>query len=179
MVRCATNCLGISKCLESGHCSGCVSVFMCVVCVGWSVCGSVTYGIRPLVSCLPAWFRFAQCLRRYRDTRLAFPHVVNAGKYSTTFFAVLFKSLYSAYRCESLIFLCLSVCLFFCLSVLVLTISKFSVSLPLCVNDITVVIIFCMSVFLSVCASVCFNTYYQLSINKCSCSVYGYHCVSL
>ena len=25
-------------------------------------------------------FRFAQCLRRYRDTRLWFPHLVNAGK---------------------------------------------------------------------------------------------------
>jgi len=71
------------------------------MCVGPSVCGSVTYGVRPLVSCLPAWFRFAQCLRRYRDTRLAFPHIVNAGKYSTTFFVVLFKSLYAAYRCES------------------------------------------------------------------------------
>jgi len=68
--------------------------------VGTFVCGSVTYGVRPLVSCLPAWFRFAQCLRRYRDTRLAFPHIVNAGKYSTTFFVVLFKSLYAAYRCE-------------------------------------------------------------------------------
>lgn len=25
--------------------------------------------IRPIVNCLPAWFRFAQCLRRYRDSR--------------------------------------------------------------------------------------------------------------
>jgi xenotropic and polytropic retrovirus receptor 1 len=24
--------------------------------------------IRPIVNCLPAWFRFAQCLRRYRDS---------------------------------------------------------------------------------------------------------------
>ena len=65
---------------------------------GKDICGSVTYGVRPLVACLPAWFRFAQCLRRYRDTRLAFPHIVNAGKYSTTFFVVLFSTLYSAYR---------------------------------------------------------------------------------
>lgn len=41
-------------------------------------------------------FRFAQCLRRYRDTKEAFPHLVNAGKYSTTFFVVLFSSLNSA-----------------------------------------------------------------------------------
>jgi hypothetical protein len=25
--------------------------------------------IKPIVNCLPAWFRFAQCLRRYRDSR--------------------------------------------------------------------------------------------------------------
>ena len=50
--------------------------------------------VRPLVISLPAWFRFAQCLRRYKDTREAFPHLVNAGKYSTTFFVVLFHTLY-------------------------------------------------------------------------------------
>lgn len=69
-----------------------------VVCVaGSDVCNSVSYGIRPIIACLPAWFRFAQCLRRYRDTRLFFPHIVNAGKYSTSFFVVIFSSLYQAY----------------------------------------------------------------------------------
>ncbi|XP_014671262.1 PREDICTED: xenotropic and polytropic retrovirus receptor 1 homolog, partial [Priapulus caudatus] len=58
------------------------------------VCMSNIYGLRPLISCLPAWWRFVQCLRRYRDTRLAFPHLANAGKYSTTFFVVLFSSLH-------------------------------------------------------------------------------------
>lgn len=38
--------------------------------------------------CLPAWIRFMQCLRRYRDTTNVFPHLVNAGKYSTTFFDI-------------------------------------------------------------------------------------------
>ena len=57
------------------------------------MCGSVSYGLTPIVACLPAWFRFAQCIRRYRDTRLVFPHIVNAGKYSTSFFVVLFSSL--------------------------------------------------------------------------------------
>ncbi|XP_074654234.1 solute carrier family 53 member 1-like isoform X2 [Tubulanus polymorphus] len=61
------------------------------------VCNKVTYGIRPLVALLPAWFRFAQCLRRYRDTKQAFPHLVNAGKYSTTFFVVVFSSLNKYY----------------------------------------------------------------------------------
>ena len=42
-------------------------------------------------------FRFAQCLRRYRDTKEAFPHLANAGKYSTTFFVVLFSTLNTAW----------------------------------------------------------------------------------
>uniref|UniRef100_T1HVP6 Small molecule transporter n=4 Tax=Rhodnius prolixus TaxID=13249 RepID=T1HVP6_RHOPR len=46
-----------------------------------------------LVNCIPAWMRFAQCLRRFRDSKEAFPHLVNAGKYSTTFFVVIFNSL--------------------------------------------------------------------------------------
>ncbi|XP_021935005.1 xenotropic and polytropic retrovirus receptor 1-like isoform X2 [Zootermopsis nevadensis] len=40
-----------------------------------------------------AWWRFAQCLRRYRDTKEAFPHLVNAGKYATSFFVMLFSTL--------------------------------------------------------------------------------------
>lgn len=46
------------------------------------------------MKCLPAWFRFAQCLRRYRDSREAFPHLVNAGKYSTTFLVTIFSALW-------------------------------------------------------------------------------------
>ncbi|XP_045461774.1 xenotropic and polytropic retrovirus receptor 1 [Harmonia axyridis] len=49
--------------------------------------------IRPIMACLPAWFRFAQCLRRYRDTKEAFPHLANAMKYSTSFFVVIFSAL--------------------------------------------------------------------------------------
>ncbi|XP_043285941.1 xenotropic and polytropic retrovirus receptor 1 homolog isoform X2 [Venturia canescens] len=49
--------------------------------------------IRPIVNCLPAWFRFAQCLRRYRDSKEAFPHLANAGKYSTTFLVVITATL--------------------------------------------------------------------------------------
>jgi len=35
---------------------------------------------------LPSWFRFIQCLRRYRDTKNKFPHLVNSGKYASSFF---------------------------------------------------------------------------------------------
>ncbi|PIK45820.1 putative xenotropic and polytropic retrovirus receptor 1-like [Apostichopus japonicus] len=58
-------------------------------------CNTYGYKVRAIVASLPAWFRFAQCVRRYYDSRLAFPHLVNAGKYSTTFFVVIFSSLSS------------------------------------------------------------------------------------
>ncbi|XP_067635196.1 solute carrier family 53 member 1-like [Eurosta solidaginis] len=47
---------------------------------------------------LPAWFRFAQCLRRYQDDRTnAKKYLINAGKYSTTFFVVFFDFMRSNY----------------------------------------------------------------------------------
>lgn len=61
-------------------------------------CHKYSYGVRAIVQCIPAWLRFIQCLRRYRDTRRAFPHLVNAGKYSTTFFTVTFAALYSTHE---------------------------------------------------------------------------------
>uniref|UniRef100_A0A8D3CG33 Xenotropic and polytropic retrovirus receptor 1 n=1 Tax=Scophthalmus maximus TaxID=52904 RepID=A0A8D3CG33_SCOMX len=65
------------------------------------VCNSYSYGVRAVIQCLPAWFRFVQCLRRYRDTKRAFPHLVNAGKYSTSFFVVTFAALYSTHKAET------------------------------------------------------------------------------
>lgn len=66
-----------------------------------ALCHSYSYGLRAIIQCLPAWFRFIQCLRRYRDTKRAFPHLVNAGKYSTTFFVVTFAALYATHRGET------------------------------------------------------------------------------
>ncbi|XP_043496961.1 xenotropic and polytropic retrovirus receptor 1 [Polistes fuscatus] len=63
-------------------------------------CTSESLIIRPIVNCLPAWFRFAQCLRRYRDSKEAFPHLANAGKYSTTFLVVIANTLYNYHRDE-------------------------------------------------------------------------------
>jgi hypothetical protein len=57
-------------------------------CSGWS---QIFLQIFFLI--LPSWFRFAQCLRRYRDTKQQFPHLVNAGKYATTFFVVITNAL--------------------------------------------------------------------------------------
>ncbi|XP_061654159.1 xenotropic and polytropic retrovirus receptor 1 homolog isoform X4 [Phyllopteryx taeniolatus] len=68
---------------------------------GNDVCNTYSYGVRAVIHCLPAWFRFIQCLRRYRDTKRAFPHLVNAGKYSTSFFVVTFAALYSTHKAQS------------------------------------------------------------------------------
>lgn len=59
-----------------------------VICGGWSEALFQT-----LLICLPSWFRFAQCLRRYRDTKQKFPHLANAGKYATTFFVATTNAL--------------------------------------------------------------------------------------
>lgn len=68
-------------------------IFRCHFSADTSQCMETNFTIRPFVNCLPAWFRFAQCLRRYRDSKEAFPHLVNAGKYSTTFLVVIFGTL--------------------------------------------------------------------------------------
>lgn len=50
--------------------------------------------LRSIVACLPAWWRFAQCVRRYFDEgRRANPHLLNAGKYSTVWLVVAFSTL--------------------------------------------------------------------------------------
>lgn len=59
-------------------------------------CNENSFVTRSIVNILPAWFRFAQCLRRYRDSGDAFPHLVNAGKYSTTFFVVILSTVQRA-----------------------------------------------------------------------------------
>lgn len=70
-------------------------------------CMSGSLIVRPVVNCLPAWFRFAQCIRRYRDSKEAFPHLANAGKYSTTFLVVISNTM-CAYRAGKLHAACIS-----------------------------------------------------------------------
>lgn len=48
---------------------------------------------RVIVALLPAWFRFAQCWRRYYDTRKFFPHLVNAGKYFSSIMVTVLSTL--------------------------------------------------------------------------------------
>jgi len=76
--------------------------FFCFYCYDWynegnEMCRDPRNIVRPFVAFLPAWFRFAQCLRRYYDTRKGFPHLVNAGKYSTSMTITLISTIYSVY----------------------------------------------------------------------------------
>ncbi|XP_065178795.1 solute carrier family 53 member 1-like [Sycon ciliatum] len=48
------------------------------------VCRIATWNSQLILAALPAWWRFAQCLRCYYDTK-EIPHLLNAGKYFSTF----------------------------------------------------------------------------------------------
>ena len=58
------------------------------------ICTSSGNGIRPVISFLPAMWRMLQCFRCFYDT-LSVSHLVNAGKYFTTFPVIFFAALYS------------------------------------------------------------------------------------
>ena len=62
--------------------------------VDTSVCTSSGNGIRPVISCLPGLWRLLQCIRCYYDTRNV-KHLVNAGKYFTTFPVVIFATMFA------------------------------------------------------------------------------------
>jgi hypothetical protein len=59
-----------------------------IFCSGWS-----QILLQSFLLLLPSWFRFAQCLRQYRDTKQKFPHLVNAGKYASSFFVSITNAL--------------------------------------------------------------------------------------
>ncbi|VDL92561.1 unnamed protein product [Schistocephalus solidus] len=59
-----------------------------------TTCDGPLFGISPFLRCIPAWFRFAQCLRRYEDlvVKEPWPHIYNAAKYFSFFFVPLFST---------------------------------------------------------------------------------------
>lgn len=46
------------------------------------------------LAALPPIWRFLQCIRRYKDTRNVFPHLVNCGKYTMTILCTVALSMY-------------------------------------------------------------------------------------
>ena len=59
-----------------------------------SICTTSKNGIRPIISSLPALWRFMQCLRCFYDEHKV-RHLINAIKYSTTFPVIVFATLFS------------------------------------------------------------------------------------
>lgn len=51
----------------------------------------------PLLTLLPLWIRFNQCLRRYTDTGKRFPHLANAFKYALSQTVTLFGAFHPLY----------------------------------------------------------------------------------
>ena len=58
------------------------------------ICTGSGNGIRPILSCLPALWRFFQCLRLFYDTKQV-RHLIHSGKYATTFPIVVFATLFA------------------------------------------------------------------------------------
>ena len=54
----------------------------------------------PILAFFPFWWRFLQCLRRFRDTK-AKSNLVNAGKYCSAFFVILFSTLHASLSTQS------------------------------------------------------------------------------
>ncbi|BFF93607.1 xenotropic and polytropic retrovirus receptor 1 homolog [Drosophila madeirensis] len=65
-----------------------------------------SYGFEPdygvaLIRCLPAWFRLAQCLRRYRDSgSKSKQYLMNAVKYSLSILVVIFSTIQMETNCK-------------------------------------------------------------------------------
>lgn len=77
-----------------------VELFFCLYAQGWKnpgQCNSTHSRLLGFFSTLPGIWRGLQCLRRYYDTRNAFPHLVNCGKYT---FTILFYMSLSLYRID-------------------------------------------------------------------------------
>ncbi|KAM0258792.1 hypothetical protein ACHAQJ_003634 [Trichoderma viride] len=74
-----------------------VELFFCLYAHHWDnpgQCNSTSSRLLGFFTTLPPIWRFLQCIRRYRDTRNVFPHLVNCGKYTATILSYLCLSLY-------------------------------------------------------------------------------------
>jgi hypothetical protein len=63
----------------------------------WSRTNTYAHILIPLLTLLPLWFRFNQCLRRYADTGNRVPHLPNAFKYALSQTVTLFGAFHPLY----------------------------------------------------------------------------------
>ncbi|GJC93148.1 EXS family protein [Colletotrichum higginsianum] len=74
-----------------------IELFFCIYANAWEnpvQCNSSHSRLLGFLGALPPIWRFLQCLRRYRDTRNIFPHLVNGGKYIMSILAAMSLSMY-------------------------------------------------------------------------------------
>lgn len=74
-----------------------MELFFCLYRNEWDnpvQCNSNHSRLMGFLAALPPIWRLLQCLRRYRDTRNIFPHLINGGKYTMTILAAVCLSLY-------------------------------------------------------------------------------------
>ena len=84
---------------------GNIELFFCLYARNWSAptqCNSTHSRLLGFFTTLPGIWRALQCLRRYYDTRNAFPHLVNCGKYSFTILSYMALSLYRIHETTNL-----------------------------------------------------------------------------
>lgn len=80
------------------------SYFVCAYKWHWTDldknCPVKIFWFTPFIACLPPWWRFLQCIRRYRDSKEKV-HLVNAAKYVTSISSTLatgFRRIYRKYK---------------------------------------------------------------------------------
>lgn len=74
-----------------------IELFFCLYANKWdnpSQCNSNHSRLLGFFLTLPPIWRLFQCVRRYKDTRNVFPHLVNGGKYIMTIISAVMLSLY-------------------------------------------------------------------------------------
>ncbi|KAF3062286.1 Protein SYG1 like protein [Daldinia childiae] len=74
-----------------------IELFFCLYAHSWNnpvQCNSNNSRLLGFFSALPPVWRALQCIRRYRDTKNVFPHLVNGGKYGMTIMSSVTLSLY-------------------------------------------------------------------------------------
>lgn len=96
--------LGDMYCSQT-YAMGNLELFFCLYSKNWNnpgQCNSTHSRLLGFLSTVPGIWRALQCLRRYYDTRNAFPHLVNCGKYTFTILFYMSLSLYRIDRVDSL-----------------------------------------------------------------------------
>ena len=96
--------LGDMYCSQT-YAMGNIELFFCLYTRKWDTpaqCNSTHSRLLGFFSTVPGIWRALQCLRRYYDTRNAFPHLVNCGKYTFTILFYISLSLFRIHETASL-----------------------------------------------------------------------------